>query len=128
MNSSLVATGVILMLAGVFFTFVTLGFGIICTWPMILIGLIIFLVGAVAPSDALTIIREKTIAKEDSEKSRYCPDCGRSIPFDAKSCPYCSKNFFEIEYTTRKTKHCPECGTKVVGSPKFCGYCGTKLK
>jgi uncharacterized membrane protein len=25
--------------------------------------------------------------------SRICPNCGRSIPFDANSCPYCSKDF-----------------------------------
>ena len=24
---------------------------------------------------------------------RYCPDCGREIPFDAKLCPYCGKKF-----------------------------------
>ena len=22
---------------------------------------------------------------------RYCPECGRSIPLDAKICPYCTK-------------------------------------
>ncbi|UCD14701.1 MAG: hypothetical protein JSW60_04590 [Thermoplasmatales archaeon] len=26
-------------------------------------------------------------------KDRYCPDCGRSIPFDANVCPYCGKKF-----------------------------------
>ena len=24
-------------------------------------------------------------------KKRYCPECGRSIPFDARICPYCAK-------------------------------------
>jgi len=24
-------------------------------------------------------------------KNRYCPECGRSIPLDAKICPYCAK-------------------------------------
>ena len=29
------------------------------------------------------------------KQDRYCPSCGRSIPFDAKRCPYCSKDFDE---------------------------------
>ena len=24
---------------------------------------------------------------------RYCPNCGRGIPFDVKICPYCEKRF-----------------------------------
>lgn len=31
--------------------------------------------------------------KVDSD--RRCPNCGRVIPFDAKTCPYCSKKFEE---------------------------------
>lgn len=30
------------------------------------------------------------------EKERFCPDCGRTIPFDANLCPYCGKKFKEI--------------------------------
>lgn len=26
-------------------------------------------------------------------ETRYCPNCGRKIPFDAEFCPYCSKKF-----------------------------------
>ena len=26
---------------------------------------------------------------------RRCPNCGRGIPIDARTCPYCSKNFEE---------------------------------
>jgi len=25
--------------------------------------------------------------------TRYCPNCGRKIPFDAEICPYCAKKF-----------------------------------
>ena len=32
--------------------------------------------------------------KKDGSKSRYCPDCGRAIPFDANICPYCGKKFW----------------------------------
>lgn len=27
------------------------------------------------------------------KKERFCPNCGRRIPFDAKICPYCMKKF-----------------------------------
>jgi hypothetical protein len=40
---------------------------------------------------------KKTVEIRTVEKStktgRYCPACGREIPFDAKICPYCGKNF-----------------------------------
>lgn len=44
-----------------------------------LIGLIIYLV----------VRGEKTVS------SRHCPNCGRGIPEDARSCPYCNKKFEE---------------------------------
>jgi hypothetical protein len=44
-----------------------------------LIGLIIWLV----------------VRGEKSAPSRHCPNCGRSIPEDARTCPYCSKKFEE---------------------------------
>ena len=30
---------------------------------------------------------------EDSEKSRYCIKCGRSIPWDINICPYCEQKY-----------------------------------
>ena len=44
-----------------------------------LIGLIIWLV----------------VRGEKSAPSRHCPNCGRGIPEDARSCPYCNKKFEE---------------------------------
>lgn len=43
---------------------------------------------------------ERKNLKEKNSKDRYCPNCGRAIPFDAKICPYCGKKFednFPIE-------------------------------
>ena len=48
-----------------------------------IIGLIIWLV--VRPP----IGGEKSAASSD----RRCPNCGRAIPNDARTCPYCGKNF-----------------------------------
>jgi Na+/H+-dicarboxylate symporter len=46
-----------------------------------IIGLIIWLV--VRPP----------IGGDKKEPNRRCPNCGRAIPEDAKTCPYCSKKF-----------------------------------
>ena len=35
------------------------------------------------------------IGGEKKEPDRRCPNCGRSIPMDAKTCPYCAKKFEE---------------------------------
>jgi hypothetical protein len=51
-----------------------------------ILGLIIWLI--VRPSFVKESI--KTIT------DRRCPNCGRIIPFDANTCPYCSKKFEEF--------------------------------
>ena len=53
-----------------------------------IIGLIIYIV--IRPSgekDPLNFNRK------ESKPDRRCPNCGRTIPFDAKICPYCAKKF-----------------------------------
>lgn len=37
--------------------------------------------------------KEEKIKKSEKTKDRYCPNCGRNIPFDARMCPYCGKKF-----------------------------------
>ena len=91
MNSGLVSIGAILLIVGVLFTFFTFGFGIVCTGPLMLIGFILMIIGLVLPEDEKKTV--ETIIKEPETK-RYCPNCGRGIPFDANICPYCGKKFW----------------------------------
>ena len=82
--------GVIFLLVGLFFTFINFGLGIICGWPLIVIGFILIIVGA-AISDSSQI--QTTYINQNIRNDRYCPNYGRSIPFDAMICPYCGRNF-----------------------------------
>ena len=52
-----------------------------------LIGLIIWLI--VRPPELTPGQRQA----ETIDTRRRCPDCGRTIPFDANVCPYCGKKF-----------------------------------
>ncbi len=94
MSTAAIVIGLLMMIVGFFLTVFTLGFGIACSGPLMLIGFILFIVGLVITSDKKIVIHSEK-ASSDIKKSpdRYCPDCGRSIPFDANTCPYCSKKF-----------------------------------
>jgi MFS family permease len=49
-----------------------------------LLGLIIWLV-----------IRPPIGGEKPAGSDRRCPNCGRTIPMDARACPYCAKKFDE---------------------------------
>jgi hypothetical protein len=88
LKNDLLIFGLILIIIGVFFTFITFGIGIVCTWPLIFIGLILIILGAILPSSR---DRSRMDYREYFNKSRYCQSCGREINFDAKFCSYCGK-------------------------------------
>jgi hypothetical protein len=91
MREHLITLGVIFFIVGILLTVVTLGIGVICAGPLILIGLILLLLGAVLPPEE----RQVTIPPppEGPRNKRYCTNCGREIPLDANVCPYCGKDF-----------------------------------
>ena len=89
MRSSLLAAGIILIILGVIFTIFTLGFGFFCSWPLILLGIIFVILGAVLSDE-----KEKSFVGDGMAKEiRRCPGCGRQIPLDANVCPYCARKF-----------------------------------
>jgi len=93
MREPLVMLGVIFIVVGVALTFVTFGIGIICAWPLIVVGLILLLIGAVLPPDGRPVVIHQPPPSEASRNKRYCTNCGREIPFDSNVCPYCGKDF-----------------------------------
>jgi hypothetical protein len=90
LKNDLLIFGLILIIIGGFFTFITFRIEIICTWPLIFIGFIFLILGAILP-----IRSDRFDYREDFHKARYCPSCGRVIDFDAKYCSYCGMEFKE---------------------------------
>jgi len=89
-------------------------------------AIILFIVGLVV----LILGAENNQAPPNIHNIRHCPNCGRSIPFDANACPYCSKNFNEpakVQRSLSEKKYCSECGSEVNKKAKFCDECGNKL-
>lgn len=64
-------------------------------------ALLFILVGIIVPA-VVQLELNKYVGKPISPKTqgnqsdRRCPNCGRSIPEDAKVCPYCGKRFQEF--------------------------------
>ena len=93
MNSSLLFSGLALMAIGFLFAIVTFGFGIICSWPILLIGFIMFILGIVSPSPKSykqpTSFSSHPMGTQQTK--RICPNCGKTMPLQAKYCPHCGK-------------------------------------
>jgi ribosomal protein L40E len=87
LKNDLLIFGTMLIAIGIFFTFITFGLGIVCLWPLILIGLILIIFGIILPNSRSFI----EISNENKD-IRYCKYCGKKTPVDAKYCPYCGTN------------------------------------
>jgi hypothetical protein len=86
----LLVLGMLLVAAGILFTIVTFGFGIICAWPLVLIGLLFVVLGIV-----LVVVESVSdvVSPQPSalQQGRFCPGCGRNVGFDAQYCPSCGR-------------------------------------
>lgn len=84
-----------------------------------------------APTAPPVIIHKET-PREKPKSDRRCPSCGRTIPFDAKLCPYCGKKFnnhFKEEQGEEETdvsRFCIKCGEQLEEGVEFCTNCGAK--
>lgn len=89
MNLSLILTGIGLMAIGFLFAVVTFGFGIICSWPLLLIGFILFLLGIISPASSTYRQPPPSYSRTGNEIKRICPHCGRTMSMNTKYCPHC---------------------------------------
>ena len=63
---------------------------------IVLIGFLILVIARIIEIIAYFSLPDELTTGDKKEKSeRRCPNCGRIIPEDALSCPYCSKKFEE---------------------------------
>jgi len=53
------------------------------------IGILIILIICCWPAAIIYYFMKR----DEGQQERHCPNCGRSIPFDARACPYCAKKF-----------------------------------
>ena len=90
MNLSAIILGTIIMVVGVLFTLATLGFGIICSWPLILIGFILFVLGIISPAKS-SYKQHSSNEPQVGETKRICSHCGKTMPLDATYCPHCGQ-------------------------------------
>ena len=57
-------------------------------------GILLILIGGFYARTSYQRVATKIEIVDNKQKSdRYCPYCGRAIPFDANICPYCGKKF-----------------------------------
>ena len=104
---------------------------------MISVGVILSIIGLVAVVAGFVYKDYKDVNSKINE--RFCPKCGRVIPFDARICPYCRTDFEAVlnhdEDKTEKKEEileensyiCSKCGYENIKEAKFCGDCGNKL-
>lgn len=133
MREGLTITGLILLLFGLFFTAITGGFGIVLGGPVALLGFVLLIIGSFSSEEETITVRQKQTDNTTIKSRRYCDECGRTIPSDAKICPYCGKKFGEIaksiqkEKQTAEMKTCPSCDFVNKSNSKFCKKCGAEL-
>lgn len=78
MRIRLTGLGVIALILGFMLNF---GFGILYSWPLLLIGTFLVLLGLVLPNPARPATKQLV---------HSCPTCGADLPDDA-TCPTCGK-------------------------------------
>jgi hypothetical protein len=93
MNFKAILLGLLLMGFGLSVIILSYGIGILCMWPLLLIGFLLFISGIFFPSRGIRYFNHEPYQEEKREMKRICPHCGTSHPINIKRCPKCGKRF-----------------------------------
>ena len=90
MKNDILLIGLILIIIGIFFTFITFGLAIVCLWPVIFIGIILLIIGMILPN-----FNERIEISYKNSDIKFCKYCGNNIHINSNFCSKCGK---KIEY------------------------------
>lgn len=110
-----IAGAIVMLVINIFIGIVTLGFGLLLTWPICIIW------GAIAANSH----NKKLLASTDRS-----PSASVSIGSASPAATYTQgvqQATQGVDRPKSKTAFCPECGSSVGSDSAFCGECGGKL-
>ncbi|MFO8077081.1 MAG: zinc ribbon domain-containing protein [Thermoplasmatota archaeon] len=94
MNLHALGIGILFIIIAIVIIIVTFGFGIICIWPLLILGGFLFIIGLFSPSQKTMIQRYQSTQQQQPKKmKRICSNCQKTVPLNVKKCPHCGHQF-----------------------------------
>lgn len=94
MNLHALGLGILFIIIAIIIIIVTFGFGIICIWPLLILGGLLFIIGLFTPSQK-TFFKQYQSPQQNQPKEmkRICNNCQKTVPLTLRKCPYCGHEF-----------------------------------
>jgi len=86
LKNDILFIGLILIIIGIFFTFITFGLAIVCLWPVIFIGIILLIIGIILPN-----FNETVEISYQNKNIKFCKYCGNKIQINSNFCSKCGR-------------------------------------
>jgi len=94
MNLHAVGIGILFITIAIIIIIITFGFGIICIWPLLILGGLLFLFGVLSPSQKTFFNQFQSPSQNhQKEMKRICSNCQKTVPIHLKKCPHCGNEF-----------------------------------
>lgn len=95
MNLNAMLVGIFLVALGVLIIIFTYGIGIICIWPLLILGGLLFLAGLFSPSQRSFFkqFQQRSQQFPQQEMKRICSQCKKTVSMNQKICPHCGHEF-----------------------------------